>query len=124
MVRAHGLTTSPDEWARYRDRVLKGQSKFVGQAKTGRFETWLEKTKEQNLWKIKTKWMDLGEEVDATAHIAVDTDGGIIQRGIYILSEPEWCSGLGKLQTPCMRVRMERHHVGRNFGERVLERAG
>ena len=93
----YGLTTSPRDWSDHRDLALKS----LEWSSEGR-KCWLQKTREENLWRIKSQ-VDGSEQT--VGHLAVYLDDLLatgeepvlksfffdgVQKE-WAISEPEWC---------------------------------
>ena len=92
----YGLTTSPRDWSDHRDMVLKSLE-WHSEGK----RCWLQKTREENLWRIKCCQ---GEADQTVGHLAVYIDDLLATgekevlkpffdrvRQEWTISEPDWC---------------------------------
>eukprot|EP00435_Cladocopium_sp_Y103_P069412 s890_g33.t1 len=92
----YGLTTSPRDWSDHRDHVL---ASF--EWRTGDKRCWLQKSKEENLWRMKCQDQHQARTV---GHLAVYIDDLLATgedevlrsffdrvRQEWSISEPEWC---------------------------------
>ena len=97
----YGLTTSPKDWANHRDETM-GAINWEMEDDEGTWACWFEKTKEVNLWRIKSSRHGQDETVGYMAvyidDLLITGDRGAVAatllkiRQVWDTSDPEWLS--------------------------------
>ena len=103
----YGLTTSTKDWAKHRDQTM-GEISWEMTDEEGAWSCWFEKTKEVNLWRVKSRRRGKNETI---GYMAVYIDDMLVTgarrsveavlakiRETWDTSEPDWASATEDLR--------------------------